>query len=150
MTFDLARGYFAFPSPGFQRVVDGVRMLVFEVAADEKLDGLIFTFVYALEQDDAFVDRVVGAVESRDGQICFVRLDCDPAVLETRIAAPERARFGKLTDTGTLRDLRATHRLHDEIPGRDSLTIDTAHVAPGDAARMIADRYSLSTSSRNR
>src|SRR5947209_8005420 len=56
VSFDLAAGFFEIGTRGFGRLVDGVRMLLFEVAASEGVDGLIFTFVYGCPHDDPFIE----------------------------------------------------------------------------------------------
>jgi hypothetical protein len=128
--------------------VDGVRMLLFEVAASEGAEGLIFTFVYGSPHDDPFVQEVIEVVERNAGEVCFVRLTCEPAVLEERVVSPERRKYRKIAAVEPLRELFERADLFSPIPFRESLTIDSALVLPDEAAARIAAHYSLSSPAR--
>lgn len=143
VSFDLAAAFFELWTRGFVRVVDGVRMLLFEVAAGEGVDGLIFTFVYASPGDDRFVESVIEVVEGKLGEVCFVRLTCEKAVLEERVVSPERRKFGKIAAVEQLRKLMERRELFSPIPFRESLTIDSSLMTPAEAAAKIAAHYSL-------
>jgi hypothetical protein len=143
VSFDLAAAFFDFGTRGFGRVVDGVRMLLFDVAASEGVDGLIFTFVYASPGDDRFVESVIETVEGNAGEVCFVRLTCEKAVLEERVVSPERREFGKITEAKPLRRLIERWELFLPIPFRESLTVDSSLMTPDEAAGQIAAHYSL-------
>jgi hypothetical protein len=143
VTVDLARAYFAFGSPGFRHVVDTIRMTVFEAAAMEPLDGLIFTFVYAAPDDSDWVREVVDTVERHGAAVCFVRLYCEPAVLEERVALPERKRYHKIVDPEKLRGLMEGRDLLSPLPFGESLHLDTSRLTPQEAARQIVAHYGL-------
>jgi hypothetical protein len=143
VTVDLALGFFEFGSRGFGRLVDAVRMLMFEVAATEKLDGLIFTFVYGAPHDDPFIERVLRVVEGKGGEVCFVQLFCDPPVLEERVVQPERACYKKLASVEVLRELVGRHELFSPVPFRESLCLDTTYTPPRELAETIAAAYGL-------
>src|SRR5690349_13434748 len=96
VSFDLATDLFDLGTRAFGRLVDTVRLAVFEIAASEGVEGLIFTFVYGAGYDDPFVERVIETVEGHGGEVCFVQLCCDAAVLEERVVAADRRRFKKL------------------------------------------------------
>ena len=61
MTVDPVMRLFPFDSPGFRRLVTEFRQRVFEEYAATESKGLIFTFVWVLDnpQDRAFVDRTM-------------------------------------------------------------------------------------------
>jgi hypothetical protein len=56
MTVDLALRFFEFGQPPFLRLVSGLRTLVFEEVAASDLPGLIFTYVWALDNTDMAPD----------------------------------------------------------------------------------------------
>jgi hypothetical protein len=138
---DLAREYFAFGSPGFGKVVDTARMAVFEAAAQEPLDGLIFTFVYGTPDDDPWVQCVIDVVERHGGEVLFVRLHCPPDLLIERVASPDRSRYRKMVNPDGLREWLKVHDLLSAIPLRQHLSIDTSLVLPPEAARQIVAHY---------
>jgi hypothetical protein len=92
----------------FWDLVHMIRFSVIEAAAREGVD-LIFTFVYALEEDDEYVDQFCGLVEKHGGGVCPVQLTCDMPVLEQRVVSPGRAELEKVSTIDRLRRmLRAT------------------------------------------
>lgn len=142
MTFDLGEELFEAFSPGFLKVVDGTRMLVFEAAAQHGLD-LIFTFVYAPPGDVAYIARIREIVTGQGGEVHLVRLYAPESVLEERVAMADRQRFRKLKSVETLRDLLRKYRLFEEAPGSNSLSLDTSALAPSETARKIAEHFRL-------
>jgi hypothetical protein len=143
LTFDLARSMFEFPSAPFTEFAGKVRLLAFEAAARARLPGMIFTFVYAAPDDDAFVKAMVEAVESRDGSVAFVRLVCGAEAHERRVTAPERKGFGKITSVKQLREVLARWNLSSGIALGESLELDNSLLDAELAARRIAAHFSL-------
>ncbi len=143
LTFDLARALFDFPSAPFTEFAEKVRLLAFEAAARARVPGMIFTFVYAAPEDDAFVRSMVDAVESQGGNVAFVRLVCGPAAQEQRVAAPERKSFGKITSVAALHEVLRRWNLSRPIVLRESLEIDNSLLDAELAARRIAAHFSL-------
>ena len=145
LSIDCVTSVFDFGTRPFFRLVEMIRLAVFEEAARSGLDGLIFTFVYAHPEDDASVNKSVEAVEGQGGEVCFVRLSCDREELERRLVAASRKGYGKLTSVETLRELLEKYDLFTVFPGRESLSLDTSHLTPVEAARHIISHYQLPT-----
>jgi hypothetical protein len=143
LSFDLAKAVFDFPTPPFRELAEKVRLATFEAAARAKVPGLVFTFVYASPDDDAFVEKTIRTVEGNEGSLAFVRLYCDAATLEKRVAADERRQFGKITSALSLRAGLARWNLTAAIPFRESLEIDNSALEAAEAARRIAAHFSL-------
>lgn len=152
---------FEFGSPPFGRLVQEIRQRVVEEAVACDLPGLVFTFVWSLEDahDARLVSGLVEIVERGGGTVHFVEL-----------AAPFDVRRGRNV-TELRREHKRTHRdaelsdriLHDlerhllntpatgEAPdvaaevlgGRHYLRIDNTHVEPADVARRIVDELGL-------
>jgi hypothetical protein len=143
LSFDLVKAVFDFPTPPFIRLSETVRLATFEAAAREKLPGLLFTFAYAAPDDDAFIKKIIQAVEPHDGKAVFVRLFCDRPTHERRVLAEERKRFGKITDPVSLREALKRWNFDSAIPFGDGLEIDNTNVQPEIAARQIAEHFAL-------
>ena len=143
LTFDLVRSLFEFPSPPFGKLAEQIRLSVFEAAADAGLPGVIFTLVYASPDDDAFLQKMIDAVERRGGEVRFVRLQCDSATHEQRVRAPERERYGKLVGAKWLREAMMRWNLSSPIPMRESLEIDNSSLSADAVARRIAGYFGL-------
>ena len=137
-----ATAVFDFGTRPFGRVVDTIRMTVFEEAARAGVP-VVFTFVYAHPEDAPFVERVCGLVEGHGGRVLFVRLDCSREEHARRLPSPERAPAGKITSLELLRELESRHDLHSPVPGRASLDVDNTGLAPEEVAGLIVRHYHL-------
>jgi hypothetical protein len=143
LTFDLAKAVFDFPTPPFVRPAETVRLATLEAAARERLPGLIFTFGYASPEDDAFVERMIRAVEGHGGELAFVRLYCGAATHEQRILAEERRRFGKITSVEALRGALARWNFAAAVRPGETLEIDNSVLEADAVARRIASHFAL-------
>jgi len=133
---------FPFGSESFSRLRDRIREMVLEEAAATGVD-LIFTMAYEHPDDIPYVAFLLRPIEKHGGEALFVHLVCDEAVNEERLVAPERQRSSKLSDLDHYRELKQGRDIFAALPGRESLQIDTTHVAPSDAAMRIVERYEL-------
>jgi shikimate kinase len=79
MTIDLALNFFEFGEEPFFRLVSDFRRRVFEEVAASDLPGLIFTFVWALDQegDRKFIDDSCEIFRRKDAEVFFVELEAD-------------------------------------------------------------------------
>jgi hypothetical protein len=140
VSIDCVRAVFDFGTKPFGRLVDLIRLAVFEEAAREGV-SLVFTYVYAHPHDAPFVERVGETIERHGGRLCFVRLTCDTNVLERRLTAAERARRGKLASTEVMRALTERYDIFSPVEGRESLSIDNTDLPPADAAARIREHF---------
>ncbi|MGI9106089.1 MAG: AAA family ATPase [Pyrinomonadaceae bacterium] len=81
MTIDLVLNFFEFGQPQFHRLVSDFRRRIFEETAASELPGLIFTFVWALDQDSdkTFIERSCDIFRERGAGIYFVELEAERA-----------------------------------------------------------------------
>jgi hypothetical protein len=142
VSIDCVRPVFDFGTPPFWRVVGGIREMVLEEAAANRV-SLVFTYAYAHPQDAPQVERMCGIFEARGGRALLVRLVCTREELERRLPRPARVERGKLASLDTLRELAGRYDLFAAVPGRESLEIDNTDVAPGEAARLVVGHYGL-------
>ncbi len=143
LTVDLAQALFDFGTPAFGKYLDHLRMEAFETAAREGITGLIFTFAYSYPFDTFFVEDVAETVRENGGDVCFVQLICERAELERRVLAASRQNTHKIKTVEKLRALMDRREMLTPIPQVESLTIDTTHTPPPDAARRIAEYFQL-------
>lgn len=144
---------FPWGSPPFGRLVFEFRRRVIEEAVAVDLPGLIFTFVWALEDpaDKDYVDRLIAPVLKAGGRLDFVELYADQA---TRLAREGTAL--RLDHKRSKRDVEVSReRLrHDDLGHRLNtdgdfcyfdrhLKIDNTRLSPADAARRIASALSI-------
>ena len=108
MTVDPVLQFFPFGSEPFSRLVGEFRRQIFEEVAVSDLPGLIFTYVWALDdpRDKAHVDDLVKIFEERSSQVCYVELEATQAERLVRNETPLR-----LAEKKPKRDL-ANSRVH--------------------------------------
>ncbi|HEU4629804.1 MAG TPA: AAA family ATPase [Gemmatimonadaceae bacterium] len=145
---DLALRFFDFGTPEFSRLVGALRRSVFEAVAASELPGLIFTYVWALDdaRDHAFVAEVVAIFEARGATVHFVELS---ATQEERLRRNETPL--RLAEKSPKRDLArsrahllaadATYQLNTsggDFPYADRhLRLETTALAPEEVAERI-------------
>jgi hypothetical protein len=143
LTVDLVQSVFEFGSQPFVELREKIWLEVFFRAAEAKLAGLIFTFVFEKTVGNSFIGNVRSVVESTGGEVHFVELQCSSPVLEGRITAPSRQGFGKLTSLELFRQLREAGAFDDSGAPADRLVVNTTEVSAREAARLIATQLGL-------
>ena len=159
MTVDPVLDIFPFGSPPFGRLVSEFRRRIIEEAVAADLPGLVFTYVWALE-DERDLDTVasyVDIVESGGGQAAFVEL---VAPLEERLV--RNASEFRLEQKRSKRDLAFSHQnvidldsawvmntggtpgpAEAYLDGRDYVRIDNTHRSAADVAAEVVDHLGL-------
>lgn len=151
MTIDLVLNFFSFKQPQFRRLVAEFRRRVFEEVAASDLPGLIFTYVWALDQesDRAFIERSCDIFREKGADIYFVELEAE---LEERLKRNE-SEF-RLSRKAPKRDVvKSRERLLEEdktykLNSNDDffykenyLKINNTTLSAVETARMILDKF---------
>lgn len=155
-TIDLALRFFEYGSPPFKRLVSEFRTRIFEEVAASDLPGMIFTYVWAFEDesDAHYVERVSTIFRSRGADVWLVELEAaqDERLrrneTEFRLAAKESKR-NVVASRERLLALDAAHRLNStgELAGRpDYLRIDNTTLSAEDVAERIIQRFGIPVS----
>ncbi|MFK8005867.1 MAG: hypothetical protein AB8H03_05835 [Saprospiraceae bacterium] len=84
MSIEAVRPVFDFGTPEFNRLVELHRIEMFKAAAKSDLEGLIFTFVWALDlpKEFEYINRAVKIFEEQNAEIFYIELE---ASLKTRL-----------------------------------------------------------------
>ena len=151
MSVDPVIRLFPFNSPAYGRLVTEFRQRVFEefAASDER--GLIFTFVWALddEQDGRFIERAVSTFTERGASVWFVELEAALGERLRRLDTPLRlAEKPLLRDNAEARAfvVAADHRYQLNTNGpflypSRHLKIDNTSITPDLAAQQIVEHF---------
>ena len=142
-TVDMLLDVFEFGTDTFFRLSHKFRLELIEAAAKEKVPGLIFTFVYAYPEDNAFVRKVVRRVEKHKGKVKFVRLSCDDDELHRRVVHPGRKKHRKLKHVNHLKATMKRWDLMTKIPFVRTYEVDNTRLYPKTTARKIKEHYRL-------
>ena len=91
MTIELVLNFFDWQSPQFS-LSNEFRMRIFEEFASSDLDGLIFTFVWSLDEpsDKEYIDKACSIFREQSAEIYFVELYADIATRLERNTSPLR------------------------------------------------------------
>lgn len=153
MSVDPVLRLFPFESPAYARLVSGFRQRVFEEfsASDER--GLIFTFVWALddEQDRRFVDATMRTFVEKGAAVYFVELEATQEARLRRNETPLR-----LAEKRPQRDIAGSRAFLLEADRRYRLNsrgdfpypelhlkIDNTDLTPEAVASRIVQRFGL-------
>ena len=153
LTVDLVLRFFAFGEPPFQRLVSEFRTRLCEEVAASALPGLIFTYVWALDdaRDKEFIDRLAGIFHERGRETLYVelaasqeeRLRRNESPLRLEHKAPKR---DLAHSRAQLLDSDRRYRLNSNgdffYPERH-LRIDNTFLTPRDVAREIVTYFAL-------
>ena len=148
LTVDLVGSVFEFGTPSFIELREKIWLDVFAEAASNEVTGIVFTFAFEPTVREGFVDSVRTTVESRGGEVFFVKLVCSPEELERRITSDSRSRYGKLTSLEQFRELNDAGAFADPGVTEDRLVLDTTDLSPGEVASRIASELNLGPSAR--
>ena len=151
---------FDFGTPPFFRLVGEIRRRVVEEAVVAGLPGLVFTYVWALDDEGEarFVAGLVDVVERGGGTVHFVELTAPLDVRRVRNATELRREHKR-----THRDAELSERILDDLEryvlnspdgqapepaaslfeGRDLVRIDNTDLSPDEVARQVARRFDL-------
>lgn len=153
MTIDLVANFFDYGTPQAKRLVSLFRQEIFEEVSKSDLDGMIFTYVWAFDQQEDwdYVDNVCNLFESRGSEVYFVELEADFDVRIERNKTPNR-----LANKPTKRDIQRSesifrytegkYRLNSyegELKRKNYLRINNTDLPPEEAAKMIKGYFSL-------
>jgi hypothetical protein len=153
MSLDLALKLLPFGTPSFTRLVTRIRTTVFEEVAASAVPGMIFTYVWALNQpgDKEFIDDMARRFTDRGARVAYVELYATQEERLRRNATPLR-----LAEKHPKRDLDHSRKLlldHDTnyrlnsagdffYPDRH-LKIDNTSLDPTVVARQIMDHFDI-------
>lgn len=158
MSVDPILRFFDFGTPAFGRLVGEFRRRLFEEVAASELPGLIFTYVWALNdpRDRVGVDQLTSIFTARDAQTCFVELQATQTERLVRNETPLR-----LEQKAPKRDLARSrqHLLDADVqyqlntagdffyPDRH-LLIENSALTPEVVARRVMDHFHLPARAR--
>lgn len=118
-------------------LIDEIRFSFFKTASEQNL-GLIFTFVYAKDVDDHFMDQVVNIAKSNNTPLYFIQLTCSESVLKVRLEDETRSKYNKLRDFSLLQETMKSYDLiNPYTTDQNHLIIDTTNLKPEETAEQI-------------
>ncbi len=153
MTIELVSPFFSYGSESGKRLVNLFRKEIFEEVAKSDLEGLIFTYVWAFDQqsDWDYIDNLCKIFESKGGTVYFAELEADVKERIERNKHPHRLKH-KPTKRNLersekdLKDSMKKHRLsskNGEIKRENYIRIDNTNLSPEETAKKIKEKFQL-------
>jgi deoxyadenosine/deoxycytidine kinase len=127
----------------FWELIDTYRLQLVDVAAKEKINGLIITSVNIKGQDDKFIKNLIDITEKNSGSVHFVHLDCELPQLKERLQQPSRKKYKKLRDVKIFDEFISKNDVFSPINFVESLKINNTNISPRETAIMIKEHYNL-------
>lgn len=152
MTIELLEPYFSF-SPEMWRLSTLFRTEIFKAVAESEQEGLIFTYVWAFDQQDDwdYVDKICEIFESKGGSIYFVELEADFDERLERNKSPHRlehkpTKRNVVWSENELKETMKKYRLNSnegEIKKENYIKINNTNLSAVEVAKIISDRFNL-------
>jgi AAA domain len=153
MTVDTVMPLFPFESPSYTKLVQEFRERVFEEFAAHGQRGLIFTFVWVLddERDRSFVEKSMRTFTRHGGDVCFVELAATQAERLRRNETPLRMteKRPQRNSAGSREFLLEADTLYRMNTSGDfwyadrHLRIDNTRREPEEVARQVVEYFRL-------
>ena len=152
MTIDLVLNFFDWESPQF-KLSNEIRQRIFEEVATSDLDGLIFTFVWALndDRDKTYIDNICSIFRAQGANIHFVELYSDVStrlqrnVTEFRLQQKPTKKDTEHSTKNILKweDKYKMNSENDFFYPESHLRIDNTNLSATEAAYKIAKHFKL-------
>jgi hypothetical protein len=137
LAVDAAKALFEFGSAAFKKMRAAIWLTAFNEAAAVGR-SFIFTFHPEASVEPSLLNHLIKVVEAVDGQVFFVSLVCSPKTILDRLPAPDRLKFGKLTDPVLYTAIECSGGFEFPAMPPPILTIDTGNTPASDSAQRIA------------
>jgi len=140
---DLVESVFEYGSAPYRKLVSNFWIAMLSTAAMSNIHGIIITYCYAKKSDDAFIRKIVKAVEKNNGTVRSVLLICDPDTLSRRVMEDSRKAYGKLKDPEKLKKVLSDYELFSPIPSIAGIKIDNTKLSAKKTAKEIQNKFQL-------
>ncbi|EJR45929.1 hypothetical protein IIM_04964 [Bacillus cereus VD107] len=152
MTIELLEPLFSFSSEMW-RLSTLFRKEIFKAVAESELEGLIFTYVWAFDQQEDwdFVDQTSEIFESQGATIYFVELEADMDERLERNKSPHRlehkpTKRNVAWSENELRESMEKYRLNShkgEIKNENYIKINNTNLSAEEVAEIVSKRFEL-------
>ena len=153
MSLELVNQFFDFGTPPLRRLDKLIRFGIFKEVAKSDLPGLIFTFVWALneQEDEDYVNEIAAIFENEGAEVCYVELytPLEQRLIRNkqpdRIAAKPSKRDLEMSESNLLYTEK-TYRMNShegELSERAWLKIDNTDLSPEVVAEKIKAYFGL-------
>ena len=154
MAIELVLPFFDFGTPAFERLAGGFRKQIMVEVAKSDLEGLIFTYVWAFDQekDQEYVNRFTSIYEEVGADIYYIELEADLEQRLKRNRTPDRIKEKPSKQNLELSEMRLLDNDRKYVLNSPSgfefkhnyLRIDNTDLEAETVAKMIIEHFSIS------
>lgn len=153
MSLELANQFFDWSTDGFKKIDQLIRFGIFEIVAQSNSAGLIFTFVWAVDEpkEEAYIDSLADIFKKVGAEIYYVELFADVEIRlqrnkhEFRLQEKPSKRDTSFTENMILNH-ESKFRLNTmegDLPNKVILKIDNTNLSAEEVAHTIKEHYKL-------
>lgn len=139
LTVDLVASVLGFTSRPARELRERIWLDTLGTAANEGVEGIIFTLVFEPTLLPGFWDRLRATVEGHGGQVLPFELRCTQEENARRIVQPDRSRYLKMTDVGVLLSSLAENAYEPPDGMAGNVVIDTTTLSAIETAKRVYD-----------
>jgi len=153
MTIELVSPFFDYGTEQGRRLVNLFRKEIFEEVASSTLEGLIFTYVWAFnEQEDwDYVEKISRIFEDQGGEVYYIELEADVSERVNRNKTEHRLLHKPTkrnidSSEAELKSSMKKYRLNStdgELKKKNYLRIDNTRLSPEETAFQIKEEFDL-------
>ncbi|MBR3929190.1 MAG: AAA family ATPase [Clostridia bacterium] len=153
MTIELVSKFFSYGTEAGKRLVHALRQQIFDEVIQSDLPGLIFTFVWAFDQqaDWDYVDQLIKKFEAAGAETYVIELQADVEErlrrnkTEHRLNEKPTKRNIEWSEGELMRSMKKyrLNSLENEIPYKNYLKIDNTLLAAEETAEVILKYFGL-------
>jgi shikimate kinase len=149
-TFDLAREFFDYGTLAIDRLVERLRLDIFEEIALANMNT-VATHAYSADyvsktglSDPAFMRKVESFVEKAGGKLYSVHLQAEPNALLKRVMGESRKKFKKLRDLEEMkRVLKKNKDWVTPAPVKNNIEINNTNLSPKQVVKKVRDTIGI-------
>tara|TARA_Y100000310_G_C20600006_1_gene772513 strand:+ start:929 stop:1459 length:531 start_codon:yes stop_codon:yes gene_type:complete len=140
---DLIASIFSHGTKQFLKYNHKTRLMLFDLACKEKVNGLIFTFGYHNDNDPQRAKDIERVIKKNKGKIYFVKLTADKKILEERTITSDRKKFGKIKTKKLIREVLKNKNYFKKMDFKPTLEIDNSKLSAKNVAKKIKSHYKI-------
>ena len=161
MSIELTVKLFERSEPEWQEFNQSIRQKVFELFAEGNFEGLIFTYMFAFDQQSEFdyILNIISLFESKGARCHVVELSADFDVRvernrsENRLLNKESKRNIERSES-EMRKTSSAYRLNsfdgEKLPFKSYLKLDNTNIDPKEAASIIKRYFNIADKKENK
>lgn len=139
LTIDLLKSVFTWGTPDFFKLNQEIRLKIFEEAARQDIDGLIFTYVYEKDTDDHFIKLMLEKVTKYNGEVIFIQLFCEKEELLKRVTNESRKAYQKVGTEEGLDNWLNSGDMMSDISFVKNILIDNTNLSEDETFQKVID-----------